>query len=374
MTYTRVALSVFLLSPIVIYGMDGQPKVLANVYPQQNGSLEENASIPTLRSFALDAFATMLVEQDSIKGINSLDFAQEMQNGPHCEDLAKILAISSVDVFREHNNAIAKLVHEPEDNNCQDSPNAFAFSPDGKKLAVSTKRLTIWDMSNLSGEPIILEDPLIGAEEAALRWSQDGTKIYACKEGTLLCWDVIAQRLLYSYVLADRTQQYINNKMYAFSPDGKYLLGVKNGPRGNQGKYKNFAASRRGILYEVDFVPDTRSEIALGERIELPHTLFDAHKKTWQNGDNYIGSRLFVAFSPNGQYAVTAGCDFTLRLHDISALPDVKTICYEHEGTVTAVAFSPDGNTMITATNEIRPWDVEKTRQGSKAYVYRKNC
>ena len=364
MTYSGVILGFSLLSFTAVQAMEDLSKTLPN------SSLEQEAqvSIPKLRSLALEVVTDLLVEEDTIKGIHTLDLAQQIQDGtwstyvPHPEELRRILAIPSVDVFREHNKPLVTLQHEPSDYDYDPcSPNAFALSPNGKKLAVSTKRLTIWDMNNLSGEPVILEGPLLDADETALRWSQDGTKIYVCKRGTLLCWDVNTQKLLYFYVVDDRHQADIP-KMYAFSPDGKYLLGVRKGPRCGSGKFADFPAYCSGVLYELDSLPDgeiPKSEH--GQKIELPHQIIASHTKTWLNHFEIVGSRLFLSFSPNGKYAVTAGCDFTLRLHDISALPTIETICYEHKGTVTAVAFSPDGNTMITATNEIRPWNVEKT-------------
>ena len=67
-----------------------------------------------------------------------------------------------------------------------------------------------------------------------------------------------------------------------------------------------------------------------------------------------------MAFSPDGQTALTGSADGTARLWDVKTgqPPDAAL---KHDGSVFAVAFSPDGQTALTgsADKTARLWDVK---------------
>jgi tetratricopeptide (TPR) repeat protein len=68
-----------------------------------------------------------------------------------------------------------------------------------------------------------------------------------------------------------------------------------------------------------------------------------------------------VAFSPDGKTALTGSEDGTARLWDVATGRPVGEPM-RHEGKVEAAAFSPDGRTALTAAHDARLWDVATCR------------
>ncbi len=56
-----------------------------------------------------------------------------------------------------------------------------------------------------------------------------------------------------------------------------------------------------------------------------------------------------VVFSPHGKMVASASLDKTVRLWDVDTQASILTL-EEHPGAVGAVAFSPDGRTIASAS------------------------
>jgi predicted NACHT family NTPase len=64
-----------------------------------------------------------------------------------------------------------------------------------------------------------------------------------------------------------------------------------------------------------------------------------------------------VAFSPDGQMIVSGGADNTLRLWDIQGNPIGQP--FQDSSLVASVAFSPDGQMIASGSSAVRLWDIQ---------------
>jgi WD40 repeat protein len=190
------------------------------------------------------------------------------------------------------------------------SPEAVAFSPDGRFLAVGSSgaTVTLWDVAERR-----VVATLKGHEYGvwAVAFSPDGKTLVVNDASTLKLWDVATRRR--TAVLRGS----ITWVPLVFCPDGRTLV------TGGTGGLKLWDWDARRVSATL------KRQAATGWR---------------------------TAVSPDGQtLAVTDGD--TIALWNLTVRRQVATL-QGHHGTVHSVAFSPDGNTLASSSDDgtVRLW------------------
>jgi WD40 repeat protein len=77
----------------------------------------------------------------------------------------------------------------------------------------------------------------------------------------------------------------------------------------------------------------------------------------------HAGTVLSVAFSPDGRTLASGSDDSTVKLWDMKSLQELATLI-RHKGSIYTLAFSPDGRMLATGSwdKTVKVRNVERTR------------
>ena len=140
----------------------------------------------------------------------------------------------------------------------------------------------------------------------------------------------------------------------AFSPDGRWLAAARHRDvlllDAASGRIEQTLAGAENPINAIAFSPDSR-QIAAAEG--LPSVV--GQVRLWEIGGKesrvftgHLDSIYALAFSPDGTKLITASYDKLLILWDVASGKELHTLKH-HTGAVFAAAFSPDGKALVSA-------------------------
>lgn len=316
----------------------------------------------------------------------------------HFNDQDKLLVLDRVD------DALRQILSVPYFSNIlvkqrESAFSAITFSSDGSKLAAASLdgKIYLWDREQPYLESKLLNDYESSdhgreKEVHSIAFSPDGHWLASANlsQKTIRLWDLLQE----APVCTEIGQHDAGVTCLAFSPDGNLLasgsedqtvkLWYWQQPDRDPIVLKEYILKgqkvQMGSVCSLVFSPDRSldgsklpdsSKLAVGcdDRsiwiwdVQEPAQTPDREPIVRYGHEERVCS---VAFSSNGQTLASASDDRTIRLWDLSRHQAVPQVLQEHTERVRTLMFSPDGKMLTSASDDqtIRLWDTHQSEKG----------
>ncbi len=238
-----------------------------------------------------------------------------------------------------------------------DGVRSVSFSPDGTTLVSASEDGTVRTLDLATGNSALFKGHTLAIH--AMSFSPDGrTLASGSGDGTIPLWDLGTGKIT---SILEGHRKAISS--VSFSPDGKTLAStcfcadpVK---LWDLGTGTNFATlDHYGGVSPVTFSPDGKTLASTsGPTVKLWEVA------TWRDIltlSGHTNTVFFNAFSPDGQTLVSASWDGTVRLWEVATGTQITSL-EVHSDPFFSVAFSPDGTTLASGSIDdgtVKLWDL----------------
>jgi WD40 repeat protein len=255
--------------------------------------------------------------------------------------------------------------------------NVVAFNPEGTRLASASRDGTvkIWDLGN--GREI---RTYRGQKEPvrALAWSPDGKTIASAGGNEIHLWDPEDGKLkkaLKGHTGAVNSVAFRNDSKALASGSDDRSIRIWDVEKGTETQMVNQGA-QIAVIYCVTYSQNGKLIASVNGDGQLHVWKPDGPQKLVLGSNAHPGGAYQVVFGPDARTLYTCGGDKVARQHGGTG-PDGENIPGTgvrqknfdaagggHAETVTALALSPDGKTLVTGSRDksIRVWDLNTTK------------